>query len=158
MTTATITPAASRTSTLISWIIIVFAAVGLVLSAVSLVNHYKTSATEYCDIGETFNCDIVNRSIYSTIGPVPVAGIGVAGYVFLMVLARFARNRRVALAMLIAALGGLGFALYLTYIEARVLVVWCILCLGSLGAISVITLLSAWQAFRVWHAAPGHTQ
>ena len=45
--------------------------------------------------------------------------------------------------LLVAALAGLGFALYLTYIEAFALVVWCVLCLTSLTLILAITVLSA---------------
>jgi uncharacterized membrane protein len=41
-----------------------------------------------------------------------------------------------------AAVLGLAFALYLTYIEARVLGVYCILCLSSLSLITVTTLLA----------------
>ncbi len=134
----------------LGWVIFAVAVIGLLLSAVSLYNHYKKSSSEYCDFGEAFNCDIVNRSIYSEVGKVPVAGIGVLGYLALMVLARKARSCGVALLLLAAAVVGLAFALYLTYIEAYVLVVWCILCLGSLAAISLITLLSVWQTARMW--------
>jgi uncharacterized membrane protein len=151
--TAVASPARSRVSSVLAWAIFALATAGVALSSVSLVNHYKTSATDYCDIGETFNCDIVNRSIYSTIGKVPVAAIGVAGYLLLMALCPFTRSRRAMLAMLLGALGGLGFALYLTYIEKYVLVVWCLLCLGSLAVISLISVLSAWQALRVWRNA-----
>lgn len=144
--------AVPRTNGWLGWAIFLLATAGLILSSMSLYNHYKKSATEYCDFGDSFNCDIVNRSIYSEIGHVPVAGIGVLGYAALMVLSRMVLRRRVALLMLLAALVGLGFALYLTYIEAYVLVVWCILCLGSLAAISLVTLLSAWQTVRVWRS------
>jgi uncharacterized membrane protein len=41
-----------------------------------------------------------------------------------------------------AAILGLAFALYLTYIEAYELMTWCILCLASLAMISLITLLA----------------
>jgi uncharacterized membrane protein len=41
------------------------------------------------------------------------------------------------------ALAGVGFALYLTYIEAYVLQAYCILCLTSLATIVVIASLSA---------------
>ena len=53
---------------------------GVVVSSVSLYHHYGTSATSYCDIGENFNCDIVNRSTFSTVAGVPVALIGITGY------------------------------------------------------------------------------
>ena len=52
--------------------------VGIVVSAVSLQRHYARSATRFCEFGEQFNCDIVNRSEYSSIAGVPVAAIGVA--------------------------------------------------------------------------------
>ncbi|MFB3813188.1 MAG: vitamin K epoxide reductase family protein [Terriglobales bacterium] len=139
-----------RTTGALGWAIFLLAAAGLVLSALSLVAHYRTDDTAYCDVSETFNCDLVNRSIYSEIGPVPVAGIGVVGYALLMVLSRLAANRRLAVIMLLGALGGLAFALYLTYIEAYVLFAWCILCLGSQAAIALITILAAWHAKRVW--------
>jgi len=130
-----------------SWLLIlisVLALTGLVLSSLSLVNHYKKSPTEYCDLVENFNCDIVNRSPWSEVAHVPVAAIGMAGYIFLFVMSWMAaRRQQAAVLMLIAALGGLAFALYLTYIEAYKLEAWCILCLGSLAAISLITILSA---------------
>jgi uncharacterized membrane protein len=68
---------------------------------------------------------------------VPVAVIGIAGYLLLGVLA-FRRAYRLAL---VAALGGLAFALYLAHIESAVLGVWCIYCVISLGVISLVSLL-----------------
>jgi uncharacterized membrane protein len=117
---------------------------GALVSSVSLYHHYGTSATSYCDIGENFNCDIVNRSTYSTVAGVPVALIGLAGYLAVLTLASLFRNRDETPAMLaIGSLGGLGFALYLTYIEGFVLSAWCILCLSSLVLILSITVLSS---------------
>ncbi|HYA96240.1 MAG TPA: vitamin K epoxide reductase family protein [Terriglobales bacterium] len=123
-------------------VITLLALAGMVLSGVSLKNHYSGVKSEYCDLGDTFNCDLVNRSVYSHIGPVPVAAIGLVGYMALFALSRL-RQRRAHGLMLLGALGGLAFALYLTYIEAYVLGVWCILCLGSLATIVLITALSA---------------
>ena len=121
----------------------VLAVAGVVVSAVSLQRHYAKSASAFCDFGERFNCDIVNRSEYSTIVGIPVAGIGVAGYVALLVLAAFMRRRpETPNRLLGAALAGLAFALYLTYVEAYVLDTWCILCLASLGLIATITVLA----------------
>ncbi|HEY6301682.1 MAG TPA: vitamin K epoxide reductase family protein [Terriglobales bacterium] len=117
---------------------------GIAVSAVSLQHHYATSKTAYCEIGETLNCDIVNRSEYSSILGIPVALIGVLGYAALAGLATVYRERPEAPAMLFgAAAAGLTFALYLTYIEGRVLGVWCILCLTSLALIATTTVLTA---------------
>lgn len=130
-------------------IIALLALVGIVVSSVSLAHHYSTSKTAYCDFGESFNCDIVNRSSYSTIMGIPVALIGVLGYLAVLGLATIYRAKPdTALVLLLGGLAGLAFALYLTYIEAHVLGVWCILCLSSLLVIFCITLLSCVVWFR----------
>jgi vitamin-K-epoxide reductase (warfarin-sensitive) len=117
---------------------------GIVVSSISLRHHYGTSQTSYCDFGASFNCDIVNRSIYSTFLGVPVALIGILGYAALLSLATVYRAKAEAPAMLlIASVAGLSLALYLTYIEAFVLATWCILCLSSFTLITLITGLSS---------------
>jgi uncharacterized membrane protein len=123
--------------------IAVLAVAGIVVSAISLQRHYAKSATAFCEIGERFNCDIVNRSEYSSVMGIPVAGIGMAGYGALLALATGYRSRlETPLRLLMAASAGLIFALYLTYVESHVLETWCILCLCSLGLIAGITLLA----------------
>jgi uncharacterized membrane protein len=125
-------------------LIAMLAASGVLVSSVSLYHHYGTSATTYCDIGENFNCDIVNRSTYSTILGVPVALIGVAGYLVVLALSTLYRGRADTPAILaMGSLAGLGFAFYLTYIEGFVLTTWCILCLSSLALILSIAVLSS---------------
>jgi len=115
----------------------------MIVSAVSLQRHYAKSATSYCEFGEKFNCDIVNRSQYSSLMGIPVAGIGVAGYGLLLVVAAVQRlHPQTPTRLLLAALAGLAFALYLTYIEGFVLETWCILCLTSLALIALITVLA----------------
>jgi uncharacterized membrane protein len=117
---------------------------GVLVSSVSLYHHYGSSATSYCDIGENFNCDIVNRSTYSTIAGVPVAAIGIMGYLATLMLATVYRSKAGVPAVLaVASLAGLAFALYLTYIEGFVLAAWCVLCLSSLALIFSIAVLSS---------------
>jgi uncharacterized membrane protein len=136
--------AVSGLTKLLMTLVAILAVCGIVVSSVSLQHHYATSKTPYCDIGETFNCDIVNRSAYSSIFGIPVALIGMLGYAALAGLATVYRQRQETPAMLFsAAAAGLAFALYLTYIEARVLGVWCILCLSSLALITTTTMLAA---------------
>ena len=134
-------------TTAVRWMfgmVAVLAVAGIGVSSVSLHHHYGTSQTSYCDFGTSFNCDIVNRSTYSTVLGIPDALIGILGYAALLGLATFYRAKTQTPAILLtASLAGLGFALYLTYIEAFVLATWCILCLSSLTVISLITMLSA---------------
>jgi vitamin-K-epoxide reductase (warfarin-sensitive) len=124
-------------------LVAVLAVCGIAVSSVSMQHHYATSKTAYCDIGETFNCDIVNRSEYSSLFGIPVALIGMLGYAGLAGLATVYRRRSETPAMLFGgAAAGLAFALYLTYIEGHVLGVWCVLCLSSLALISLTTILA----------------
>ena len=74
---------------------------------------------------------------------IPVAAIGIAGYGALLLLASVYRSRaETPVRLLAAAVTGLAFALYLTYIEGYVLDTWCILCLSSLGLIAGIAALA----------------
>jgi uncharacterized membrane protein len=134
------------------WVFCVIAALalaGVVVSSVSLYHHYGTSQTNYCDFGANFNCDIVNRSVYSTVMGIPDALIGILGYGFLLALATSYRARaKTPFILLIASTAGLSFALYLTYIEKFVLATWCILCLSSLTLIVLITALSSFLVAR----------
>ncbi len=129
--------------------IAVLAVIGIAVSSVSLYHHFQTSKTSYCDFGETFNCDIVNRSEYSSIAGIPVAAIGIAGYLALFLLATVYRDRKeTATTLFVGAIAGLAFALYLTYIEGFVLGAWCILCLSSLTSIAVIAVLASAVFFK----------
>jgi uncharacterized membrane protein len=117
---------------------------GVAISSVSLYHHVSKSKTSFCDINEVFNCDLVNRSTYSTVLGVPVALIGILGYLLILGLTTTYREKAETPAMLlVVSAAGLGFALYLTYIEAHVLGAWCILCLTSLLLIFSTAALSA---------------
>src|ERR1051325_10502994 len=104
-----------------SWLltaILLLSLAGVAVSSVSLYYHYDKSESSFCDFGGKFNCDIVNRSIYSHIGPMPVALIGILGYLGLAWLSHFCRKESNGkIFLVVASLAGLGFALYLTYIE-----------------------------------------
>jgi uncharacterized membrane protein len=68
---------------------------------------------------------------------IPVADIGIAGYLLLGVLAL----KRMYKTMLALAVPALAFSLYLAHIEKDVLGVWCLYCAISLGTISLMMLL-----------------
>jgi uncharacterized membrane protein len=125
-------------------LITALAGVGVLLSSVSLYHHLGTSKGSFCDLSQSFNCDLVNRSPYSTFHGLPVALIGIIGYVLLLALATVYRQKPETPIMLLAAsIGGTCFALYLTYLEGYVIHAWCILCLSSLIDIILIAVLSA---------------
>ena len=119
------------------YVLLILALLGITASALALREHYRAEGDSPCSINDKWDCGIVNHSPYAVMGGVPVAVIGIAGYLLLGVLA-LKRAYRVMLAL---ALAGLAFSLYLSRIEAHVLGVWCIYCVISLGTISVMTLL-----------------
>src|SRR5258708_9708265 len=91
------------------WVLIVLAVVGILASSLALREHYRTDISP-CSINERWDCGIVNHSPYAMLFGVPVAVIGIAGYLLLPVLA-FMKSYWVLLA---AARWGLGFALHLS--------------------------------------------
>jgi len=119
------------------YVLILLAALGIVVSALALREHYRID-TSPCSINERWDCGIVNHSPYAMLAGIPVAVLGIAGYLLMGALAA----RRAYRWLLAAALVGLAFSLYLALIEAHVLGVWCIYCVISLGDISLITLLA----------------
>ncbi len=122
------------------YILAILAVAGMVVSYLALRVHYSTDSAP-CSINEKWDCGIVNHSPYAVIHGIPVAAIGIAGYLLIALLA-LARRRGL---LLIATVIGMGFALYLSNIEARVLGVWCVYCVSSQGLIAVLMILSmAW--------------
>ena len=120
------------------YLLILLAALGIVVSALALREHYRTEGDSPCSINERWDCGIVNHSPYAMLVGVPVAALGIVGYLLMAALSW----RRAYRPLLAAALLGLGFSLYLAHVEAHILGVWCIYCVISLGDISLITVLT----------------
>ena len=118
------------------WVLVLLAVVGIAASSLALREHYRTDASP-CSINEKWDCGIVNHSPYAMIHGIPVAVIGMAGYLLLGLLAA----RKAYPWMLPLVIIALVFAIHLADIEALVLGVWCVYCAISLGVITVMSLL-----------------
>lgn len=118
------------------WLLVILAMIGIVVSALALREHYRTDASP-CSINDRWDCGIVNHSPYAMLFGIPVADIGIAGYLFLGVLAAKKAYKWMVAPVVI----GLAFSIYLAHIESAGLGVWCIYCVASLGVISLLTLL-----------------
>jgi uncharacterized membrane protein len=119
------------------YLLLILALLGIAASSLALREKYRPYGESPCDINERWDCGIVNHSPYAVIHGVPVAVIGIAGYLLLGILA-LKRAYRLMLALAIPALT---FSLYLAHIEQHVLGVWCLYCAISLATISLMTLL-----------------
>lgn len=117
---------------------------GLLISLYLLAHSFGLTGPVMCGIGD---CEAVQASPYSYIGPIPISGIGTVGYFLLLVLAflglqpRFTRSKVVSLLLLGGSLLGVAFSVYLTYLEAFVIHAWCQWCVGSAVIITVIFIL-----------------
>lgn len=75
-------------------------------------------------------CETVQSSSYSEVAGIPVAAIGLAGYVVLAASAGF-RSDLARAAGATAALAGLGVAAYLLYVQLAIIGAVCQWCLAS---------------------------
>lgn len=105
-------------------------------------------------------CGVVQSSRWAAVGPVPVSGIGVAGYLALLLLSvlglqpRFARSRALALFIFGGALLGVLFSAWLTYLEAVVIQAWCRYCVASATVMTAVFLLTLPEWRRLRAATP----
>jgi uncharacterized membrane protein len=84
--------------------------------------------------GLTSNCDTVLTSKYASVGPIPVAAMGLLYYgaVIVLLIAYFDSYQRRILhwASWLISAGMLGYV-YFVFVQAFVLHAWCMYCLGS---------------------------
>jgi uncharacterized membrane protein len=133
------------------WLSVILAIIGLGISAYITITSLMNVETICLETGG-FNCSLVQGSIYSRVGPIPVQYLGVAGYLGILLVLLLenripflqARGRMVVFGL---TLGGFLFSLYLTAIEAFVLNAWCVWCVISAIA---MTLLFAISFARMW--------
>jgi len=92
----------------------------------------------------TGDCGTVQASRYARVGPLPVSGIGLAGYLALLALSlaglqeRLASSRVIPALLFAGALFGFLFSAYLTYLEAAVIKAWCRYCVASAIIITIV--------------------
>jgi vitamin-K-epoxide reductase (warfarin-sensitive) len=120
------------------YLLLILATLGVIVSSLALREHYREYGDSPCSINEHWDCGVVNHSRYAMLGPIPVAVVGILGYLLMAALAFF-RSYRL---LIVPTFAGLSFSLYLANIEAHVLGVWCIYCVISLGIVSLMSLLT----------------
>jgi uncharacterized membrane protein len=115
-------------------VVAILALLGLLVSLYMLAYALGLAGSLICTVGD---CEAVQASPYSRVGPIPVAAFGVAGYLVLMGVSLFGLqpasrgSRFVPLALLGGGVLGLIFTAYLTYLEAFVIHAWCQWCISS---------------------------
>jgi len=121
---------------LLTTLIVVLCLAGVVVSGLALGEHYNTKPSP-CSINDKWDCGIVNHSPHAMLRGVPVALVGSVGYALLAALA----GRKPRITAILAFFAVL-FSLRLTWIEWKILGVWCIYCVSSQGIVLSVFLLA----------------
>ncbi len=126
------------------------AAIGVALAGLGIAGYltavHYAGGEPVCAISH--GCATVQQSDYAALAGVPVAVLGLLGYVAILVaLARDGEAWRTAAALL--SLAGVGFSAWLTYVEVgvlRAICVWCVgsaICMAALAALNILRMLEA---------------
>lgn len=131
----------------------VLAGLGVLLAAYLTWVHFNTGSL-VCGLGD---CHTVQASEYATIGPLPVAVLGLGMYVLVCAanlagLAQPARALPLAMLAFGMLLAGTLYAAYLTWLEVAVIRAICQWCVAS-ALLSVVLL--ALQSSVVWKLLQG---
>lgn len=124
-------------------------AAGLVVAGYLTVVHYSDQAT-VC-VGGGGSCERVQDSEYADLVGIPVALLGLVGYVAIGA-AVLLPGERARLTAATLALAGFGFSAYLTYVEVFVIDAICQWCVASAV---LMTALAGLTSLRAARPAPG---
>ena len=126
-------------------VLAILALSGLLVSLYMLAYSMGLVGQLICGVG---NCEAVQSSPYSRMGPVPVAAFGVLGYLVLMTLSLAGiqpgskESKLIPLGLLGGGTVGVAFSAYLTYLEAFVIHAWCQWCVIS-AILMVLVMVAA---------------
>lgn len=126
--------------------LIVLATIGVGLAGYLTYVHYSGTVPPCSIKGNP--CLKVQRSQYSELGGVPVALIGLIGYVLILGSLLAPEGETSRLATLALVLGGFGFSAYLTYRELFSLKEICEWCVSSAILMTIMMCLSVWRFLR----------
>jgi uncharacterized membrane protein len=123
--------------------VVAFALAGIALTAYLLYIRESGSSLA-CPTG---GCETVQTSSYSAVLGVPVALLGLLGYIAIVALA-LARGELARLGQATLALAALAFAAYLLYVQLHVLDAVCAWCVGNDVLVAIVAGLSVASLLR----------
>jgi uncharacterized membrane protein len=124
---------------------LVLATVGLGVASYLTYVHYA-GIKPACTAGES--CTKVQTSIYSELAGVPVALLGLIGYVAILASLLAPSGEASRFVTVALTLGGLGFSAYLTYRELFSIHAICEWCVSSAVIMTMLTYLALWRFLR----------
>jgi uncharacterized membrane protein len=97
--------------------------------------------------GANGGCETVQSSVYSKLAGIPVAVLGLAGYIGIL-FSLLIRNELGRVAAFGIALVGFLFSMYLTYREAFTIHAYCYWCLSSATLMTLLVILTTIRLVR----------
>jgi uncharacterized membrane protein len=117
---------------------LIVALIGLGIATYLTIVHY-TGGAPVCAIAH--GCETVQKSSYSKLAGIPVAVLGLVGYV--LILASLTRNDETSRTITAGvAVVGFLFSCYLTFREIATINAICIWCVGSAICMALLAILS----------------
>jgi uncharacterized membrane protein len=124
---------------------LVIATVGLGVASYLTYVHYS-GIQPICSAGGS--CLEVQTSVYSKIAGVPVALIGLLGYIVILGSLLVPESEESRFATMAFTVVGFGFSAYLTYRELFSIHAICEWCASSAGMMTILAGLSIWRFLR----------
>ena len=126
-------------------VMIVLATIGFGVACYLTYVHFA-GIKPACTAGES--CTKVQTSIYSKLAGVPVALMGLIGYVAILASLLVPESETSRFATLAFTIAGFGFSAYLTYRELFSIHAICEWCASSAGIMTILMLLAVWRFLR----------
>jgi uncharacterized membrane protein len=120
------------------------AVAGLGICVAGYLTYVHYAGLEPFCAGGGHGCERVQSSSYAKLGGIPVAVLGLGGYVAIAA-ALLAPGERARLAAAALAVSGFGFSAYLTYLELFVIDAICQWCVASAVLLTLLAVLTAWR-------------
>jgi uncharacterized membrane protein len=133
-------------------VMLLLTTVGLGVASYLTYVHYS-GAPPLCTAGDS--CLKVQTSIYSELDGIPVALMGLIGYVAILTSLLAPENETTRLGTLTFTVAGFGFSAYLTYRELFSIHAICEWCASSAGIMTILMCLSVWRFLRGEHPSQG---
>jgi uncharacterized membrane protein len=118
---------------------------GLGVATYLTIAHYS-GGTTICPLHG--GCETVQHSKYSQLDGVPVALIGLIGYILILGVLLVPASETTRLILVVLTVGGFGFSAYLTGRELFSIHAICPWCVSSAIIMTILACLSVWRFLR----------
>lgn len=124
---------------------IAIAALGLGVASYLTYTHY-TNTVVLCSLSH--GCETVQHSVYADLAGIPVALIGLIGYILILGSLLAPSSETTRLITMTLTVVGFGFSAYLTYREIFSIEAICQWCVSSAIFMTLLVCLAVWRFLR----------